>query len=240
MAESSCAKLFSRAPVAILHVPDDSAGPLSLARYIGVMRLAAPCAAPLARLRYGHPERAKGLSRKPRGWPIGSSSAATAGASAWPGAWPRTARPPMRSSARAAGNRAAAWSAATPAASLPDRRCGICNRQCLSQRVRGDQLFSVFPCKSSIDAHGPIHGPRLDRVYLLPWTSIGRRRVARIRRLLPATFIAPPAAVRPITVRPSVNSPVMLTLHHRPILLLSRYPIGPYPQSTEKMSVAAC
>ena len=45
----------------------------------------------------------------PRGWPTGSSSAATAGASAWPGAWPRTARPPTRSSARAAGSRAAGW-----------------------------------------------------------------------------------------------------------------------------------
>ena len=33
------------------------------------------------------------------------------GRGAWPGAWPRTARPPTRSSARAAGNRAAAWSA---------------------------------------------------------------------------------------------------------------------------------
>ena len=35
---------------------------------------------------------------------------------AWPGGWPRTARPPTRSNARAAGSRAAAWSVATPAA----------------------------------------------------------------------------------------------------------------------------
>ena len=36
----------------------------------------------------------------------------------------QTARPPTRSSARAAGSRAAAWSAATPAANPPGRRCG--------------------------------------------------------------------------------------------------------------------
>ena len=52
---------------------------------------------------------------------------------AWPGGWPRTARPPMRSNARAAGSRAAAWSVATPAANPPDRPCatfrwgGFCN-----------------------------------------------------------------------------------------------------------------
>ena len=40
---------------------------------------------------------------------------------------PRTARPPTRSNARAAGNRAAAWSTATPAASPPGRRSGIYN-----------------------------------------------------------------------------------------------------------------
>ena len=50
----------------------------------------------------------------------------TAGGWAWPGGWPRTARPPTRSSARAAGSRVAAWSAATPAARAPGRRCGIC------------------------------------------------------------------------------------------------------------------
>ena len=52
---------------------------------------------------------------------------------AWPGGWPRTARPPTRSNARAAGSRAAAWSVATPAANPPDWRCatfrwgGFCN-----------------------------------------------------------------------------------------------------------------
>ena len=52
---------------------------------------------------------------------------------AWPGGWPRTARPPTRSNARAAGSRAAAWSVATPAANPPDRPCatfrwgGFCN-----------------------------------------------------------------------------------------------------------------
>ena len=55
---------------------------------------------------------------KPPAWPTGSFSA-----DGW--AWPRTARPPTRSSARAAGNRAAAWSAATPAASPRGRRCVI-------------------------------------------------------------------------------------------------------------------
>ena len=59
------------------------------------------------------PERAKGLSRKPRSWPTGSSSADTAGGRAWPAGCPRTARPPTSSNARAAGSRAAAWSAAT-------------------------------------------------------------------------------------------------------------------------------
>ena len=52
----------------------------------------------------------------------------TVGGWAWRGAWPRTAPPPTRSNARAAGNRVAAWSAATPAASPPDRRCGTFNR----------------------------------------------------------------------------------------------------------------
>ena len=52
---------------------------------------------------------------------------------AWPGGWPRTARPPTRSNARAAGSRAAAWWGATPAANPPDRPCatfrwgGFCN-----------------------------------------------------------------------------------------------------------------
>ena len=35
--------------------------------------------------------------------------------------------PPTRSNARAAGSRAAAWSAATPAVSLPGRRCATCS-----------------------------------------------------------------------------------------------------------------
>ena len=56
---------------------------------------------------------------------IGSSSAATAVGWAWPVAWPRTARPPTRSNARAAGNRVVAWLAATPAANPQGRRCGI-------------------------------------------------------------------------------------------------------------------
>ena len=47
---------------------------------------------------------------------------------AGPGGWPRTARPPTRSSARAAGSRAAACSVVTPAASPPARRCGTFNR----------------------------------------------------------------------------------------------------------------
>ena len=43
VAESSCDELFSGAPVAILHVPADSAGPLNVARYLAVIRLTAPC-----------------------------------------------------------------------------------------------------------------------------------------------------------------------------------------------------
>ena len=46
----------------------------------------------------------------------------SAGAWAWPAAWPRTAPPPTRSNAWAAGSRAAAWSAATLAANPPARR----------------------------------------------------------------------------------------------------------------------
>ena len=75
-----------------------------------------------------------------------STSADTAGASAWP----RTAPPPTRSSARAAGNRAAAWSAATLAANPPDRRYGICNpisftlitavHHCPSPSVQGNAI----------------------------------------------------------------------------------------------------
>ena len=80
----------------------------------------------------------------------GSTSADTAGASAWPAAWPRTAPPPTRSSARAAGNRAAAWSATTLAANPPDRRYGICNpisftlitavHHCPSPSVQGNAI----------------------------------------------------------------------------------------------------
>ena len=85
----------------------------------------------------GVPDRPAGQGdrQRPRGWRIGSSSAATAGGLAWPGAWPRTAPPPTRSSARAAGSRAAAWSAATPAASPRDQRCGICSSVMLSGLV---------------------------------------------------------------------------------------------------------
>ena len=84
----------------------------------------------------GEGVRAVGVADRPPGeghcqsrgaWPIGSSSAATADGWAWPDAWPRTARPPTRSSARAAGSRVAAWSAATPAARLQVRRCGTYN-----------------------------------------------------------------------------------------------------------------
>ena len=83
----------------------------------------------------GESVRAVGVADRPAGegdcqsrgvWPTGSSSAGTAGGWAWHGAWPRTARPPTRSSARAAGNRAAAWSAATPAVSPPVRHCVTC------------------------------------------------------------------------------------------------------------------
>ena len=69
--------------------------------------------------------RVKAIARGRRPGRLGESSAATAGGWAWPAGWPRTARPPTRSNARAAGNRAAAWSAATPAAKPQDRRCGI-------------------------------------------------------------------------------------------------------------------
>ena len=64
----------------------------------------------------GEGVRAVGVADRPAGegdrqgrrpWPTGSSSAATAGGWVWPGAWPRTARPPTRSNARAAGR--AAW-----------------------------------------------------------------------------------------------------------------------------------
>ena len=43
VAESSCDERPSGAPVAILHVPADSAGPLNVARYLAVIRLTAPC-----------------------------------------------------------------------------------------------------------------------------------------------------------------------------------------------------
>ena len=68
-----------------------------------------------------------------------SSSAGTA--AGWVGGravWPRTARPPTRSSARAAGNRAAAWSAATPAANQQGRHCGTCKGYCSSRHQLND------------------------------------------------------------------------------------------------------
>ena len=43
MAETSCAELFSGAPVVILHVPADCASPLNVARYLAVIRLTAQC-----------------------------------------------------------------------------------------------------------------------------------------------------------------------------------------------------
>ena len=64
---------------------------------------------------------------KLQAWLTGSPSAGTAVGWAWPGAWPRTACPPTRSNARAAGSRAAVCWAVTPAANPPVRRCGICD-----------------------------------------------------------------------------------------------------------------
>ena len=43
VAESSYDELLSGAPVAILHMPADSAGPLNVARYLVVIRLTVPC-----------------------------------------------------------------------------------------------------------------------------------------------------------------------------------------------------
>ena len=74
--------------------------------------------------------RSLGASRRwpePPDLPIGSSSVLTVAVWAWPDAWPRTARPPTRSNARAAGSRVAAWSAATPVGSRPGRRCDTGN-----------------------------------------------------------------------------------------------------------------
>ena len=51
VAESSCDERPSGAPVAILHVPADCAGPLNVARYLAVIRLTAPCS-PSARPRH--------------------------------------------------------------------------------------------------------------------------------------------------------------------------------------------
>ena len=67
VAESSCDERPSGAPVAILHVPADSAGPLNVARYLAVIRLTAPRAAPSARLRYGHPRAGEGVIAKAAG-----------------------------------------------------------------------------------------------------------------------------------------------------------------------------
>ena len=43
VAESSCDKLLSEAPVAILHMSADCAGALNMDRYLAVIRLTAPC-----------------------------------------------------------------------------------------------------------------------------------------------------------------------------------------------------
>ena len=43
VAESSYDELLSGAPVAILHMPADSAGSLNVARYLVVIRLTVPC-----------------------------------------------------------------------------------------------------------------------------------------------------------------------------------------------------
>ena len=54
------------------------------------------------------------------------------GRGGWPAEWPRTARPPTRSSARAAGSRAAAWSDVTPVESPPVQRCGTCSHSAMT------------------------------------------------------------------------------------------------------------
>ena len=64
---------------------------------------------------------------KAAGLPDWESFSGHSGRVGMPGAWLRTARPPTRSNARAAGSRAAAWSAATPAANPPGRLYATCN-----------------------------------------------------------------------------------------------------------------
>ena len=66
VAESSCDERPSGAPVAILHVPADCAGPLNVARYLAVIRLTAPCS-PSARPRHGYPRTGCGMCQVRRG-----------------------------------------------------------------------------------------------------------------------------------------------------------------------------
>ena len=90
--------------------------------------------------------RVKAVAR-PSVSPVGRATAVTAGASAWPAAWPRTARPPTRSRARAAGSRAAEWSAATLAARPPDRHCGIYSCSQSQQNIYSEAYgLRAFPC----------------------------------------------------------------------------------------------
>ena len=60
-------------------------------------------------------------------WEFFSGHSGRVGMARRPAAWPRTARPPTKSSARAAGSRAAAWSGAIPAASPQGRHCVTSN-----------------------------------------------------------------------------------------------------------------
>ena len=88
--------------------------------------------------------RVKAVAR-PSVSPVGRATAVTPGASAWPAAWPRTARPPMRSSARAAGSRAAAWSAVIPAANRLGQRPVTCSH--LSCIIHRKSYCRIWPVK---------------------------------------------------------------------------------------------
>ena len=71
-------------------------------------------------------------------------------------AWPRTARPPTRSSAQAAGKRAVAWSTATPIASPPDRRCDTFDRALVNICLGGsDRLAEHYEVRVRDGAVGP-------------------------------------------------------------------------------------
>ena len=126
VAESSCDELFSGDPVAILHVPADSAGPLNVARYLAVIRLTAPCS-PSARPRHGYPRAGCGTCQVRRGPGGGALRRRLVTV--------RTRRmaqngAPTHEIERqgAAGSRAGAWSAATLAARPPDQRYATCRQ----------------------------------------------------------------------------------------------------------------